>query len=88
MTIEQLNDLDIEDLRKLGAETISPELYYDFMDGIEGAEKQDLIRLIQCDGNYVLESVLMLAETYRGQDIPYGELEEILNLYNIELETK
>jgi len=86
MTTIQLNELDIEDLKKLATETVSPELYYDFKDGVDSADKQDLIRLIQCEGNYVLESVLMLAEIYKGQDIPFAEIKEILDLYNIELE--
>jgi len=86
MTTIQLNELDIEDLKKLATEIVSPELYYDFKDGVDSADKQDLIRLIQCEGNYVLESVLMLAEIYKGQDIPFAEIKEILDLYNIELE--
>ena len=86
MTTEKLNNLDIEQLTTLALETISPELYYDFKDGLENAEKQDLINFIKCDGNYILENIYILADTYKGQDIPYNELEQILNLYDIELE--
>jgi len=81
-----LEQLELEQLIEIAKEKVSPEMYYHFVDGVENVEKQDLINFIKCDGNYVLMSVLMLAEMYKAQDIPYNELEEILNLHNIELE--
>ena len=81
-----LEQLELEQLIEIAKEKVSPEMYYDFMDGVENAEKQDLINFIKCDGNYVLESIYILADTYKGKDIPFNEINDILNLYDIEME--
>jgi len=81
-----LETLELEQLVEIAKEKVSSEMYYEFVDGVENAEKQDLINFIKCDGNYILESIYILADTYKGKDIPFAEIKEILDLYYINLE--
>lgn len=47
-----------EDLVKQALEVVSPDLYYDLVDCIDSVSDEDLLKIIECDGDYKKELLL------------------------------
>lgn len=47
--------LDIDILKKVALETVSPELYYDLSDNIDDMDALELQAIINCNGDYKKE---------------------------------
>ena len=47
--------LDIDILKKVALETVSPELYYDLADNIDDMDALELQAIINCNGDYKKE---------------------------------